>query len=305
MKKRILAMLLLLVFVVGNAPAAFAHRNQNEHDKDLKYVLFGSEAKKLSGDEKLIFKAIANAAALAIDQFSADDQLRWKEKIYDELQEELKKLHASELPYSFEELDLNSNVSSDGKNVTANSHRMYTHLGWNYKGYPNEEFWEKRKQVLVHTVNWTLYNDKAFFSWVPGAANTLYPPNEQCEAFCAVVYYIHILGDHMEGDISKKLAYLEPIQYVDSSAPGIITELKEQLQILFKSQSSSWSYAGLMDAITTIEIESNEDYKTWGKLDTKEKCKINQEYADKIMDVLSAYLPNMLKNEPFFSSHFK
>ena len=305
MKKRILAMLLLLVFVVGSAPSALAHDDQKEHDRDLKYALFGSRDKVLSGEEKRIFKAISNAAALTIDQFSANEQLRWKEKVYNELQKELKEISNSKLPYSFDELDLNINVAPDGKNITANSHRKYTHLGWNYKGYPNEEFWEKRKQILLHTVNWTLFNDKAVFSWIPGAANALYPPSEQCEAFCAMVYYIHILGDHEEGDISKKLEQLEPIQYVNSSTPGIITELKEQLQILFKSQSSSWSYAGLMDAIITIEIESEEEYRTWGKLNTEEKCEINKYYAKEILRVLSAYLPNMLKKEPFFSNHFK
>ena len=157
----------------------------------------------------------------------------------------------------------------------------------------------------MHTVNWTLFNDKALFSWIPGAADALYPPSEQCEAFCAMVYYIHILGDHIEGDASKNLEYLEPIQYVDAFTSGIITELKEQLQIVFMAQKRSWSYAGLMEALTTLEIESAEEYKTWGKLDTKEKCDINKEFAKEILRVLSAYLPTLLKREPFFSTHFK
>ena len=60
-----------------------------------------------------------------------------------------------------------------------------------------------------------------------------------------------------------------------------------------------------MDAITTIEVETEEEYKTWGKLDTNEKCEINKYYAEEILRVLSAYLPQLLKNEPFFSNHFK
>lgn len=304
MGKRIVAAFLLLVFVMGSVPA-FAHDKQDEHDKDLKYALFGSREKVLSGDEKLIFNAIADAAALMIDQFSPNDTNRWKENTYNELQKNLQQLRLQSLKDSYDSLDLNNKIATDGKNITANTHRKYTHLGWNYKNYPNKEFWAKRKQVLLHTVNWTLFNDKALFSWIPGAADALYPPSEQCEAFCAMVYYIHILGDHIEGDASKNLEYLEPIQYVDAFTPGIITELKEQLQIVFMAQKRSWSYAGLMEALTTLEIESAEEYKTWGKLDTKEKCDINKEYAKEILRVLSAYLPTLLKGEPFFSSHFK
>lgn len=300
-------MLLLMVFVVGCAPVAFAYGSQDEHDKDLKYALFGSTAKKLlDGDENRKFEAISNAASLAIDQFSSNDQQKQKKSTYDDLQCALVYFGLPDLPDTFDNLDLNIHVSPDNVNITARNHRKYTHLGWDYKGYPNEAFWEKRKQILIHTVNWTLFqDDDALLSKVPFLSDVLYAPSEQCIAFCKIIYYIHILGDHEEGDVSKKLEYLEPIQYVDTSTPGIITELKEQLQILLKNRCRSWSYAGLMEAIITIEIESEEDYKTWGKLDTEEKCEINKEYAIEIMYVLSLYLPHLLKNEPFFSKSFE
>ena len=305
MKKRVIALLLAAaMFVMGGAPAV-VHEKQDEHDKDLKYALFGSREKVLSGDEKVIFKAISNAAALTIDQYSLNETERKKEKVYKKLQEDLDNLGLPKISICFDDLDLNRTVAPDGKNIAPNTHRKYTHLGWNYKNYPNEEFWKLRKQVLLHTVNWTLFNDKAAFSWVPGLSDALYSPSEQCEAFSAMVYYIHILGDHIEGDVSQKLEYLEPIQYVDAFTPGIITELKEQLRIVFKSQNKSWSYAGLMDAITTLEVETEEEYKTWGKLDTNEKCEINKYYAEEILRVLSAYLPQLLANEPFFNNHFK
>lgn len=66
-------MLLLVVFAVGGAPAARAHEDQAKHDRDLKCALFGSEEKVLSDEEKTRFKAISNAAALAIDQFSQNE----------------------------------------------------------------------------------------------------------------------------------------------------------------------------------------------------------------------------------------
>ena len=306
MKKTFISVFLLLTLIFGCTQISYAHDKQAEHDGDLKYALFGSREKLLVGEEKAIFDAIANAAALTIDQFSPNDQTQWKEDVYSRLQENVQKLVHLKLPYSFEELDLNSKVSPDGKNITANSHRKYTHLSWSYRNYPNKEFWKTRKQLLLCTINWTLYHDKSLFLKVPWLSDMLYSPNEQCEAFGAAVYYIHILGDHIEGDKPEKLTNLEPlIQYRNLSTPGIIAELKEQLQIVFASQQSSWTYAAMMEEISDLEIKAERNCGTWGAVDTLEKCKINQQYAKELLDVLSAYLPKLLKNESFFSEHFK
>ena len=168
----------------------------------------------------------------------------------------------------FDEIDLNTD---NGSSITANTHRKYTHLGWNYKYQnPDEEFWPKRKQLLIDTVYWVLFNRDTILAEIPIRWD--YKSDEQCEAFCAVVYYIHILGDHIEGDTSQKLEYIEPLQYTDAFRPG---------------------------------LESEEEYKTWGSLDTNEKCKINQEYANEVLDALSMYVPGLLMKEPFFASRFK
>lgn len=300
MKQRIIAILLLMVLFMGNAPAAYAHDDQSKHDGDLRLALFGSKD-RLVGDKSTAFKAIANAAALAVDQFSPNLIENRKEKVYTDLQDELGELHLPKIDVSFDAINLNCNVTKDGKNVTANTHRKYTHMGWNYKDYPNPEFWEKRKQILLHAVNWTLFNADAFFSKVPWLSDALYNPSEQCEAFCAVIYYIHILGDHIEGNIPGKLTDLEPlIQYTSLSTPGIIAELKEQLRIVFISQSSSWTYAGLMEDLSALGVKAEQNCGTWGAVDTVEKCAINQKYAKELLEILSKYLPTLLKKEPFF-----
>lgn len=305
MKRRILTTLLLLMLFVGIVSSAAAHDSQSEHDKDLKLVLFGSRDKLLSGDEKEAFRAIANAAALTIDQFSANATKRSKEKEYNDLQSELQMMGLPELPVDFDSIDLNCKVTKDGKNITANTHRKYTHLGWNYNKYPDAEFWKRRKQILLHTVNWTLFNSNAAFSWLPWVSDALYSPSEQCEAFCALVYYIHILGDHIGGDKPEKMTNIEPlIQYTNMTTPGIIAELKEQLQIVFFSQITSWTYAGLIQELTSLEIKAEQNCATWGAVDTEEKCKKNQEYAKELLEILSRSVPNLLKNEPFFADHF-
>ena len=68
MPRRILACVLSLILFLSALPVAYAHPSQNEHDDDLKKVLFG-EGYILTGEKKQIFQAIADAAALCIDQF--------------------------------------------------------------------------------------------------------------------------------------------------------------------------------------------------------------------------------------------
>lgn len=305
MRKRIAFVFLILLIIGSIVSAAYAHDDQSEHDKDLKYALFGSRDKVLSGEAKDVFQAISDAAAVSIDQFSPNTTSRWKEGTYNELQDELETLNLPKISTEFDDLDLNSKVTKNGKNVTANTHRKYTHMGWNYKYYPNEEFWEKRKNVLLHVVNWTLFNDSATFKGVPWARDLLYAPSEQCEAFCAVVYYIHILGDHIEGNTPDKLTDLEPlIQYTSLSTPGIIAELKEQLQIVFASQTGGWTYAKLMEELSNLEHEAEQNCGMWGSIDTEEKCKKNQEYAKELLKILSDNLPTLLEKEDFFKDCF-
>ncbi len=306
MKRKSVAFLLAFLFVMSICPLTLAHDDQKEHDADLKYAFFGDRDKFLQGDEKKAFTVIANAAALAIDQYSPNDKAQWKQKCYDTIQKYLCDLKVPELNISYEELDLNIHVSSDKKNVTGTTHRKYTHLGWNYKEYPNQDFWMLRKKVLLDSVNRVLFNPQSLLSWWPWLSDVFYGPSEQCDAFCGMIYYIHILGDHIAGNTPNKLTDLEPlIQYASLSTPGIIAELKEQIQIVFVSQKNSWTYLSLMEDLSTLEICAEKNCGTWGSIDTDEKCRINQKNAEKLLDILAKRLPQMLKNEPFFSDRFK
>ena len=179
-------------------------------------------------------------------------------------------------------------------------------MGWNYNKYPNPDFWNTRKQVLLDVVNRTLFNNNKVFSWMPAwISDTFYAPNEQCEAFSAVVYYIHILGDHIEGNVPSKLTDLEPlIQYTSLSTPGIITELEEQLSIVFDSQSDSWTYAAMTQKLTVLAIKAEQNCGTWGSVDTDSKCEINQKYAEELLEILSIYMPKLLQKEAFFTNCF-
>lgn len=309
--RKVISVLLIIVLVGTCVSCAFAHDDQNEHDKDLKQALFGNRDKQLVGEEKTAFQAIADAAAVTIDQFSPNDTLQWKKGTYDNLQNELSDLGVQTIGIDFKDLDLNIHVwdnvkNAEAKNITANSHRRFTHMGWKYKRYPNEEFWKRRKSVLLQTANEVLFTRKATFSRIPLLSGLIYQPSEQCEAFCAVVYYIHILGDHIEGDIPDKLTDLEPlIQYTSFSTPGIITELMEQLRVLFPNQTSTRVFSMLMQDLTDLRIEVEDNCGMWGSVDTVEKCRENQKYAKKLLEILATHLPLLLQREPFFADCFK
>lgn len=283
MTKRSVAIFLLVVFVMGNA-VAFAHL-QPQHSADLKKVLFGDEYKYLSKDQNTAFNAIAHAAAFTIDQFSSSKTQ--EDGTYKKLLNELDELGIKAKITKFRKVDLNFEV--DKNNISATTHRKYTHLGWDYENYPNQEFWLLRKQMLIDTVNWVLFNRDAKFSWI----KPLYKPSKQCEAFSAVIYYVHILGDHVAGDTPRKLENLEPLL-------SIIIELKEQLGIVFASQKNSRKYKALEDELSAFIIKVQRNYNLYGV-----ECKINKKYAKDLLERLAEHIPKLLQEEEFFRKYFK
>ncbi len=300
MIKRIVSLLLVVLLLFSITVCSYAHDDQKEHDADLKAALFGSRDKILTGERRTAFQAIADAAAISIDQFSPNTSLQWKKGVYEELQQELKELGVPTLKVKFSDLDLNANVAN-GKNITANSHRRFTHLGWNYKNYPNMEFWNLRRQVLIDVVYNVLFKSDSLISNIPWVSNLLMGPDEKCEAFAGMVYYIHILGDHIEGDDPEKLTDLEPlIHYVGFSSPGIIPELQEQIQVVLSDQRTTRIYMSLMQDLSDLQMRAEKNCGTWGSVDTFEKCTINQKYAEELLDILSQYLPILLERESVF-----
>ena len=135
--------------------------------------------------------------------------------------------------------------------------------------------------------------------------SSLIGPSEQCDAFCALVYYVHILGDHLEGDKPDKLEALEPLaQYESLSSPGIIPELQEYLQVLFADQKTSWAFMSLMQGLDTLGRKAEKVYYSSGGINTEEKCAINMENAKELLTLLGDYIPELLKNEDFFIEAF-
>lgn len=295
--KRALAIVLSIAMLCCGL-SAFAHSSQRDHDKDLKLVLFGDRDYSLRGEKGEAFKTIADAAALCIDQFSANETMQSKKGDFDVL------AGSVNLSVSFEDIDLNKNNVEES--VTPNNHRMYTHQGWNSAKYRKKEFWDVRKKVLLETVQQKIFGNSILnSSWLPDFIRNLSGPDEQCDAFCALIYYVHILGDHLEGDKPEKLEALEPLaQYESLSSPGIIPELQEYLQVLFADQKTSWTFMALMQDLDTLGRKAEKVYYSPGGIDTEEKCATNMKNAEELLDLLGREVPKLLKNEDFFIKAF-
>lgn len=297
--KRAIAVLLSVAILCCGLPA-LAHKDQSDHDEELKRVLFGDDIPAPVGKKADIFQAIADAAALCIDQFSTTENVQSKKNKFDKLNRREK------LSMRFEEIDLKKD--SRGMNISASTHRRYTHLGWNwnYTNNSDNKFWKKRKKILQETVQKELFgNSNLIVNWFTNTVNSLTGQNKQCEAFCELVYYVHLLGDHLEGDSPGKLKALMPlVRPNDTSDLSIIPGLKDCLQILFADQKDGWAYTALMNELDSLRLKAEELYFSKGGINTKEDCATNKDNAEELLSKLGTYIPKLLEKEDFFKQAF-
>ena len=76
-------------------------------------------------------------------------------------------------------------------------------------------------------------------------------------------------------------------------------------EIVFASQKTSWTYMSLEQKLNDLCIRAEKNCETWGQVDTKEKCAINQKYAKELLEKLSEDIPILLSKEKFFTDRFK
>ncbi len=302
MAKKIVALCQVLILFASLIPVAFAHPSQVAHDNDLSIFLFG-ERYYLTGEKKAKFQAIADAAALCIDQFSSNEGQESKKQLFDSLDQRIG------FSFSFEDVELQK--LPGGINASAKNHRRYTHRGWNFKDYPTEmqQLWERRKLIITATVNKELFGkDPGIlkrFKWVEGLIYSEEACNDQCDAFCELVYYVHILGDYEEASsYSSEFQQLIPLvrNPEDITAPAMIDELLKLIPILFESQP--WSTPILIQELQRIKADAERIILVQGGIRTEEQFNAYHDCAIDLIDTLQNYIPGMLKNIDFFSAAF-
>ena len=231
-------------------------------------ISFQPENKASIQDE---IEALQSASYLAIDQFNGNGQ-----KDFDKLIA----YGVADLP-SLNDIDF----SASGK-----THRTYTHRGWDfvYGGLAGDR-WVLRKQILLNTAD-------SIFDF---SGN-----EKQKESFCAVIYYVHILGDLMDDENYKidNGLIMDPGGRIDKA--DIIDELLKHFKVLFQDQKHSHKYLFLTTAMERYNVKFSKLIRSEGGINTNEKFELRQEYVSDLMKLLTMYLPEMLKEEQFFYNVF-
>lgn len=249
---------------------ALAH-GKGEHNKELERVLLGEtdyKRKHRNDSPGKGIRAIEYASYLCIDQFQGhgSTELDWL------------KSNGFNVLDNLDEI----NYTASGKN-----HREYTHCGWDMTYKDDEAHWERRKQILLDTVE-KVFNFKVLPSWLVGY-------DERCESFAALVYYVHVLGDFLEDDTMGKFEGEDngaKVKFARSfptdSKPDIFWELDKHIGTLLLDQNTTWAYQALMVDLKDLARRARKIARQRGDI---EDSKFDDVYAcaKELMAILSGY----------------
>jgi hypothetical protein len=189
-----------------------------------------------------------------------------------------------------------------------NTHGWYTHLGWDHiYDEDTTNRWLIRKEILRNAL------DKQFnFSLLDKIGISR---SNKRDSFAALLYYVHILGDHENNAITTAHTRL-PIRSLDEqnvnyqtieehwtsdyededaivqwrkewiAQTTIIAELNKHLPIIFSKQKNDVHYINMIKGINKNSTEGQ-----------KEKAK-------KLLGILFKNVPYLLKNESFTKAFY-
>jgi len=265
----------------------YAH-SAPEHNDELESVLFEQGFSKYqSGEIKDSIIALEYASYLTIDQFGGNGLDKFQK---------LKDLDIRGLPLRFSVIDYSEDPMGNGKKINANTHRRFTHEGWDREGDGSrsvQKFWDARRRVLLSTVNTIFeFDDKPIIGY-----------GEKCNSFAGIIYYIHILGDYEAADNSAKIQYLTDLAG-RSDKKDMISALRAYTETLFFDQKNTVDYSELMDGFDEIERKSGRIVQSIGGVNTDAEFEEYHQCALDLMELLEEHLPTLLKNEKFFSQVF-
>lgn len=269
---------------------------RREHDKDIESILFGDERyKKIHSSSAEKIQALEDAVYLCVDQFNGSGEKELKK---------LRKRHVPGIPKSIKEIDFKD----------SSLHRGKTHKGWKL-GDKEKAHWEKRQDILMNTVDSELFPDdgwpvisKIQSLILKGGENRekkRRKDNPQIESFSAILYYIHIIGDHLEADNYSKLTNLAPLAHLnDTSNPGVIPDIIYYSNKLFKDQVNTRVFQSYLYKLKGLEGKCNELTNLPGGINSEERYRMDYEYTQELKNILQDYIPGMLRQEQFFEEAF-
>lgn len=255
----------------------------------MELVLFGAPNHSLSlnPEQQNRVAMLKHASYLCLDQFNHDGQQQL---------DDLRRTIPSLLPGGIEAIDF-----SDGR------HRSYTHRGWDFVYGTDERSdkakWPLRKDLLLKVTN-------KVFSFRRLSGNLLgidFGYHKQCNSFSALLYYVHILGDHMSdadfrvtGELKMPLARA----HAGHQNPDVFFEFQQHLPVLFEGQMHTRTYRAMMQSIDALAEEARALAATTGGVDSAEKFERHQSLAGELLQTLGDYVPLLLKKEAYFQTAF-
>ncbi len=243
------------------------------HDDYMTQVLFGDKSLIYRNSKEV--EALKCASYLAIDQFNAKPHVKGYGK--DELAF-LKQMGVKNLPKDIFVTNFSGN----------HLHRSFTHRGWNFN-YPDDRAnWSTRKEILINTINKIFNLSK-----------------KEADSFGALIYYIHVLGDHIDDQEIKSAE--DKIEFVGRLTKyDIVHELPYHFSILFKKQKKSPAYQTLLQKMRGIQWQVKFLYeKTDGMTNySVDDFEIYKAGRQELMNVLIRYVPELLRDVDFFREKF-
>lgn len=269
-------LLCIYVLFMWATPIASAH-GEGGHNNDLKDILFEG-GRSLSQRGQKNFRMLCEAAYLTLDFYNGHDKAK-------QYLDDLRKNGVKGLPKDVSEIDYKDSFKQ---------HQRFTHMGWNYDyGIKDSAKWETRKKILINTVQHIGKFNKR--------------ERIKIEAFAALVYDLHILGDHIgdrEGSknyrvrLTSEPGYkgqvVSPTSDGPFNNPTLFVYLLYHTQRLFREERGTFEYEQLLNF-----LDKNKDYGE-DKVDYSEI----QKFAEETKVALQQYIPGLLKREKFFQRAF-
>ena len=271
----------ILLLVLSNT--CFAH-GLGGHNKELEQILFGNNLSKVSEKGKVHFRLLCEAAYLTLDYTSDNDSrdsgIRFATDLINNGVKQIPSLRDISFP--------------------ANQyHQMYTHYGWDkgYRGVTDKANWKLRKQILLSTVE--------------KIGNFRDDERIKLDAFAALVYEIHILGDHIGDKEQTRFTRLRLVSEPDYRGqdvsptsdgpfnnPTLYTYLLYHIQRLFRDQKNSYEYKQIIGFLNRHKHE----YANY----PQQQVPYEDIFflARKTRDEMIKYLPKLLQNETFYKRAF-
>ncbi len=279
MKKIVSFLISLLTVICLIAPFQVGAFSGDEHNTYLRKVLFGETTVRNTD----VLDALNDASELSIDQHNSDSQ-----RVLDELRKEF---GVKKIPKTVSKFNVGHGYL----------HRNYTHKGWTYdykeQDGKDEAHWsDVRKKILLETIN-----QKFSFGFLSGKFGQY---NEQCDAFGALIYYVHVIGDHISNENYHN--NYEEIPLVKGAGDyGIIEDLIKYSPILFKDiKDGNETYDAYISKLTDLKADIDDIYYNESDLSDPKVYEQYHGYAEELMQCMEDYIPLLIKREPFFQKVF-